>query len=76
MIKENSDLKRMARLTRVNLSFKEAFLIGLAGGHVSASKSAKTYNGAGLAGDYKAVSKDLRASVRKSIDSLRWDRNS
>lgn len=63
-------LKRMARQNHINLSFGQAFLLGLSGGHIPISKNTIRYNGSGIEGDFKAIGQDLKVSMKKVYSHL------
>lgn len=70
MIKKIYSLKRMARQNHTHLSFGQAFLLGLSGGHVPASQNTIRYNGSGIEGDFKAIGRDLKVSMEKVYSHL------
>lgn len=64
MIKKIYSLKRMACQNSINLSFGQAFLLGLSGGQIPTFKNTIKYNGSGIAGDFEAIGQDLKVSIK------------
>jgi hypothetical protein len=60
------DLKRMARLRAGGLSFGAAIAIGLGMDHAKVKAGRRpVYNGAGLAGDRKALESDFNVAIQR-----------
>jgi len=58
-------LQRMARLRADGFSFGAAVALDLDLGHANPGRRSPGYNGAGLAGDWKAVEADFTVALRR-----------
>lgn len=62
----HSGLNRMAAISRRHMSFGSAVAIGLAAGNLAERSGTVRYNGAGFAGDQRAVASDFSSSMRRA----------